>query len=169
MKIKMWLLSCLLWLLCLAGCGKSVVIENGDKVNVDYTYVFVDWTTNFGNLDLVVWDNWLNAWMDDFLLGFQVDSEFSWFTEWKNILVWEYDANNVQKYASIIMTEVLWVDSPSVWKSVYVDEMWDWIITWVEEDTDGYMVYVVDFNNPNSYSDVEYQVTVKSIEKKQSN
>ena len=53
-----------------------------------------------------------------------------------------------------------------MWDKVHVESFWDWVITSQGQDEEGYTYYVVDFNNPKTYSELSYSIVVKNIEKR---
>ena len=88
-----------------------------------------------------------------------------WKIDWKDLYGSEYDSNKVQSFPNIILSEVMWVENPTIWTEVDVNSIWHGVITKVEKDSDGYDVYVVDFNDPKTYSELSYIIRVVDIEK----
>jgi FKBP-type peptidyl-prolyl cis-trans isomerase 2 len=152
-------------LLALAACWPKV-IDDSDIVLVDYVYSFADgsvidqWT-----MDFTVWENDDSKWIESIVRWAKQDAEFEWKVSWKEIYSSEYDSNNVQSYTKTIMTMVLWIENPTVWTEVEAGSLWVWVITDIQKDSDGYDVYIVDFNDPKTYSELSYSLKVVSIEK----
>ena len=152
-------------LLALAACWPKV-IDDSDIVSVDYVYSFSDgsvidqWT-----MDFTVWENDDSKWIESIVRWAKQDAEFEWKVSWKEIYRSEYDSNNVQSYTKTIMTMVLWIENPTVWTEVEAGSLWVWVITDIQKDSDGYDVYIVDFNDPKTYSELYYSLKVVSIEK----
>ena len=64
------------------------------------------------------------------------------------------------------MREVLWIDEPKIWDTVNVSSFWDWVIVAEGTDEEWYTYYVVDFNDPKTYSDLSYFLKITGLEKK---
>ena len=164
-KKRALVLWCYLSLLALAACWPKV-IDDSDIVSVDYIYSFADgsvidqWT-----MDFTVWENDDSKWLESIVRWAKQDAEFEWKVSWKEIYASEYDSNNVQSYTKTIMTMVLWIENPTVWTEVEAGSLWVWVITDIQKDSDGYDVYIVDFNDPKTYSELSYSLKVVSIEK----
>ena len=164
-KKRALVLWCYLSLLALAACWPKV-IDDSDIVSVDYVYSFSDgsvidqWT-----MDFTVWENDDSKWIESIVRWAKQDAEFEWKVSWKEIYRSEYDSNNVQSYTKTIMTMVLWIENPTVWTEVEAGSLWVWVITDIQKDSDGYDVYIVDFNDPKTYSELSYSLKVVSIEK----
>jgi hypothetical protein len=77
----------------------------------------------------------------------------------------EYNPSLAQSYPNIILTEVMWVEKPTIWTEVDVNSVWHGVITDIEKDSDWYDVYVVEFNDPKTYSELSYSIKVTNIEK----
>ena len=77
----------------------------------------------------------------------------------------DYNPNLVQSYPNIILSEVMWVENPTVWTEVDVNSIWHWVVTKIEKDSDWYDVFVVEFNDPKTYSELSYSIKVTNIEK----
>ena len=152
-------------LLALAACGPKV-IDDADIVSVDYVYSFSDWTViEEWTKDFTVWKSWDLAWIEDLVRWAKVDAEFTWKINWQDIYKSDYDSNKVQSFPNIILTEVMWVDNPKVWTEIDVNSIWHGIITKIEKDKDWYDSYVVEFNDPKTFSELSYSIKVISIEK----
>ena len=150
-------------LLALAACGPKV-IDDSDLVSIDYKYTFSDWTVvEQWSKDFTVGSAWDLAWIEDLVRWAKVDDEFTWNINWEDL--YEYDPNLVQSYPNIILTEVMWVENPTIWAEVDVNSMWHGIVTNIEKDSDWYDVYVVEFNDPKTYSELSYSIKVTNIEK----
>lgn len=153
-----------LGLLSLTACGPKVV-ENSDLVSIEYAYQFEDWTT------IEKWDQTFTMWntdynrLKDIILWAKIDDTFTWTISWQEIFKSEYNPNNILSYGYTILTEVLWIPEPIIWTEVRVDSIWVWIITNIEKDSDGYDSYIVNFNDPKTYSDIQYYIKIKDIEK----
>lgn len=152
-------------LLALAACWPKV-IDDSDLVSIDYKYTFTDWTVvEQWSKEFTVWDAGELSWIEDLVRGAKKDAEFSWKISWGDLYGSEYNSNLVQSYPNIILTEVMWVDNPTIWTEVDVNSIWHWVITGIEKDSDWYDVYVVEFNDPKTYSELSYLIKVTNIEK----
>ena len=150
-------------LLALAACGPKV-IDDSDLVTIDYKYTFSDWTViEQWTKDFTVWDAGDLAWVENIVRWAEKDAEFNWTVNWKE--VYEYNQDLVQKYPNIILTEVMWIEDPSVWTEVGVNSIWNGVIVSIEKDDEWYNEYVVDFNDPKTYSELSYSIKVVNIEK----
>ena len=150
-------------LLALAACGPKV-IDDSDLVSIDYKYTFSDWTVvEQWSKDFTVGSAWDFARIEDLVRWAKVDDEFTWNINWEDL--YEYDPNLVQSYPNIILTEVMWVENPTIWAEVDVNSMWHGVVTNIEKDSDWYDVYVVEFNDPKTYSELSYSIKVTNIEK----
>ena len=153
-------------LLALAACWPKV-IDDSDLVSVDYKYTFSDWTVvEQWTKDFTVWNAWELVWIEELVRWAKQDDEFSWVINWKEIYGSEYDSNKIQKYPNIILTEVMWIEDPTVWTEVEVSSIWNWVITNIEENDEWYNEYEVNFNDPKTYSELSYSIKVTNIEKK---
>lgn len=153
-------------LLALAACWPKV-IDDSDLVSIDYKYTFSDWTVvEQWTKDFTVWNAWELAWIEEIVRWAKQDDEFSWVINWKDIYESEYDSSKIQVYPNIILTEVMWIENPTVWTEVEVSSIWNWVITNIEESDEWYNEYEVDFNDPKTYSELSYLIKVTSIEKK---
>ena len=153
-------------LLALAACWPKV-IDDSDLVSIDYKYTFSDWTVvEQWTKDFTVWNAWELAWIEEIVRWAKQDDEFSWVINWKEVYESEYDSSKVQVYPNVILTEVMWIEDPSVWTEVEVSSIWNWVITNIEESDEWYNEYEVDFNDPKTYSELSYLIKVTSIEKK---
>lgn len=156
-----WYLS----LLALAACGPKV-IDDADLVSIDYKYTFSDGTViEQWSEEFTVWEAGNLAWIEDVVRWAKVDDEFNWKINGKDLYQSEYNPNLVQSYPNIILTEVMWVDNPTIWTEVDVNSIWHWVVTGIEKDDDWYDVYVVEFNDPKTYSELSYSIKVTNIEK----
>jgi hypothetical protein len=153
-------------LLALAACWPKV-IDDSDLVSIDYKYTFSDWTVvEQWTKDFTVWNAWELAWIEEIVRWAKQDDEFSWVINWKDIYESEYDSSKIQVYPNIILTEVMWIENPTVWTEVEVSSIWNWVITNIEENDEWYNEYEVDFNDPKTYSELSYLIKVANIEKK---
>ena len=153
-------------LLALAACWPKV-IDDSDLVSFDYKYTFSDWTVvEEWTKNFIVWNAWELAWIEEILRWAKQDDEFSWIVNWKEVYESEYDFNKVQSFPSIVVSEAMWIEDPGVWTEVEVSSIWNWVITSVEKDDEWYDEYVVDFNDPKTYSELSYSIKVTNIEKK---
>ena len=57
------------------------------------------------------------------------------------------------------------VADPKIWTKVDTNSMWAWVITSIEKDSEWYDSYIVDFNDPKTYSDLLYYIKITNIEK----
>ena len=164
-KKRALVLGCYLSLLALAACGPKV-IDDSDLVSIDYEYTFSDGTVvEQWTKDFTVWEAGDLAWIEEIVRWAKQDAEFTWTINWKDVYESEYNQNLVQSYPNIIMTEVMWIEEPTVWTEVNVNSIWNGVITSIEKDDDWYDAYVVDFNDPKTYSELSYYVKVINIEK----
>ena len=153
-------------LLALAACWPKV-IDDADLVSVDYKYSFVDWTLiEQWSKYFIMWDDSENLWLESLVRWSRQNDEFSGVVNWKELYKSDYDYTSVQSYPKIILTEVMWIMNPVIWMEVDVSDIWTWIIVDIKKDSDWYDVYVVDFNEPRTYSDLSYYVKITGIEKK---
>ena len=153
-------------LLALAACWPKV-IDDDDLVSVDYVYTFDDWTVvEQWSKDIVIWGSGELGWIEEIIRWAKQDDEFQWKIDWSKIYQWEYDLNKVQSYPNIILTEALWISDPEIWTEVYVNSFWTWVIKSIEESGEWYDVYVVEFNDPKTYSELSYSIKVSSVEKR---
>ena len=156
-----WYLS----LLALAACWPKV-IDDADVVSIDYTYKFSDWTVvEQWSKDFTVWDAWDLTWIEEILRWAKLDDEFEWTIDWMDVYNDEYDTNKVQSFPNIILTEVMWVEDPQIGTEVDVNSIWHGVIMSIEKDDEWYDEYVVNFNDPKTYSELYYSVKVTNIEK----
>ena len=153
-------------LLALAACGPKV-IDDSDLVSIDYKYTFSDWSVvEQWNKDFVVWDAGDLAWIEDIVRWAEVDAEFKWKINWKELYGAEYDSNDWQSYPLVVMKNAMQIDEPEIWMEVNVGSFWTWVIVRMEKDSDWADTCVVEFNNPKTYSDLSYTIKVTNIEKK---
>ena len=156
-----WYLS----LLALAACWPKV-IDDADVVSIDYTYKFSDWTVvEQWSKDFTVWNAWNLAWMEEIVRWAKLDDEFEWTIDWMDVYNDEYDTNKVQSFPNIILTEVMWVEDPQIGTEVDVNSIWHGVIMSIEKDDEWYDEYVVNFNDPKTYSELSYLIKVTNIEK----
>ena len=153
-------------LLALAACWPKV-IDDADLVSVDYKYSFIDWTLiEQWSKDFIMWDDSENLWLESLVRWAKQSDEFSGIVNWKELYKSDYNYSSVQSYPKVILTEVMWIMNPVVGMEVDVSDIWTWIIVDIKKDSDWYDVYVVDFNEPRTYSDLSYYVKITGIEKK---
>ena len=152
-------------LLALAACGPKV-IDDADIVSIDYKYTFSDWTViEQWTKDFTVWSDEDSAWIENIVRWAKVDDEFSGKINWKEIYGDEYNSDLSQSYPNIILTEVMWVSEPGIWTEVDVNNIWHGVVTDIRKDSDWYDVFVVEFNEPKTYSELSYLIKVLNIEK----
>lgn len=152
-------------LLALAACGPKV-IDDSDLVSIDYKYTLGDWTVvEQWSEEFTVWEAGDLDWIEDIVRWAKVDDEFSWKINWGDLYQSDYNPNLVQSYPNIILSEVMWVENPTVWTEVDVNSIWHWVVTKIEKDSDWYDVFVVEFNDPKTYSELSYSIKVTNIEK----
>ena len=60
----------------------------------------------------------------------------------------------------------MWIDEPTIWTEVEVNSIWSWVIIDIEQNSEWYNEYVVEFNDPKTYSDLSYLIKITNIEKK---
>jgi len=152
-------------LLALAACGPKV-IDDSDLVSVDYKYTFSDWTViEQWSKEFTVWNAGDLAWIEDIVRWAKQDAEFNWKINWKDLYASEYNPNLVQAYPNVILREVMWVDNPQVWTEVTVNSIWHGVITSIGKDSEWYDSYLIEFNEPKTYSEISYSIKVTNIEK----
>ena len=152
-------------LLALAACGPKV-IDDADIVSIDYKYMFSDWTViEQWTKDFTVWSDEDSAWIENIVRWAKVDDEFSGKINWKEIYGDEYNSDLSQSYPNIILTEVMWVSDPGIWTEVDVNNIWHGVVTDIRKDSDWYDVFLVEFNEPKTYSELSYLIKVLNIEK----
>lgn len=152
-------------LLALAACGPKV-IDDSDLVSIDYKYMLSDWTVVEQWLkDFTVWNAGDLAWIENVVRWAKQDDEFNGKVDWKDIYWSEYDLDKVKPYPSIILSETMWIDNPVVWTEVDTNSMGHWVITSIGQSSDWYDEYVIDFNDPKTYSELYYSIKVTNIEK----
>ena len=152
-------------LLALAACGPKA-IDDSDLVSIDYKYTLGDWTVvEQWSEEFTVWEAGDLDWIEDIVRWAKVDDEFSWKINWGDLYQSDYNPNLVQSYPNIILSEVMWVENPTVWTEVDVNSIWHWVVTKIEKDSDWYDVFVVEFNDPKTYSELSYSIKVTNIEK----
>ena len=164
-KKKALVLGGYLSLLALAACWPKV-IDDSDLVSVDYKYMFSDWTiVEQWTKDFTVWNAGELAWIENMVRWAKQDDEFSWKINWSDIYWSEYDLNKVQSYPAVVVKEAMQIDSPEVWTEVEVSSMWNGVIKSIGQSSDWYDEYLVDFNDPKTYSELSYSIKVTNIEK----
>ena len=160
--LVLWAYLCLL---TLAACGPKVV-DDSDLVSFDYKYTLADWTVVEEWSDsLTVWENSKYQWLESIIRWAKQDDEFNGTVAWWDLYGYAYDENMVQAFPILIMTEVYWVSDPEIWNTVNVSSFWDWVIISDGKDDEWYTYWVVDFNDPKTYSDLSYYVKITAIEK----
>ena len=153
-------------LLALAACWPKV-IDDSDLVSIDYKYMFSDWAViDQWSKDFTVGEAGDLSWIEDVVRWAKLDEEFNWTINWMELYGSQHDSNKVQSYPNVILTEVLWVRNPEIWSKVYVNSFWSWIISKAEKDDEWNDVYVVEFNEPKTFSELSYTIRVTNIEKK---
>ena len=153
-------------LLALAACGPKV-IDDADIVSVDYICSFSDGTViEQWSKDFTVWSAGDLVWIEDIVRWAKIDDEFTWTISWKEVYKSEYNPDLVQSYPKITLTEPMWIENPQVGTEVDVSSIWHGIITKIEKGSDWYDAYVVEFNEPKTYSELSYSIKVTNIEKK---
>lgn len=152
-------------LLALAACGPKV-IDDADIVSVDYVYSFSDGTVvEQWTKDFTVWDAGNLSWIENIVRWAKIDDEFNWEINWQEVYQSEYRPSKVQSFPNVILTEVMWIENPKVWTEIDVNSVWHGVITKIEKDSDWYDSYVVEFNDPKTYSELSYSIKVVNIEK----
>lgn len=165
-KKRALILWCYLSLLALAACWPKV-IDNWDLVTVSYKYTLDNWTiVDQWNKELTIWDTNNPERIESIIRWAKQNDEFEWKINWKEIYKNEYDSDKVRSFANIILTEVMWLDEPKVWTEINVNSIWTWIITSIEKDEEWYNNYIVNFNDPKTYSELSYSLKIINIDKK---
>jgi FKBP-type peptidyl-prolyl cis-trans isomerase 2 len=151
-------------LLALAACGPKV-IDDSDVVSIDYKYTFSDWTVvEEWSKDFTIWDAGDLAWIEDLVRWAKQDDEFEWRIDWEKL--YKHDSNKVLSFQNVHLTEIMWIEDPKVWTEVSINSKWEWVIVDIKKDKDWYDSYVVEFNDPKTYSELSYSIKVTNIEKK---
>lgn len=151
-------------LLALAACGPKV-IDDSDVVSIDYKYTFSDWTVvEEWSKDFTIWDAGDLAWIEDLVRWAKQDDEFEWTIDWAKL--YKHDSNKVLSFQNIHLTEIMWIENPNIWTEVSINSKWEWVIVDIKKDKDWYDSYVVEFNDPKTYSELSYSIKVTNIEKK---
>ena len=165
-KKRALILWCYLSLLALAACWPKV-IDNWDLVTVSYKYTLDNLTiVDQWNKELTIWDTNNPERIESIIRWAKQNDEFEWKINWKEIYKNEYDSDKVRSFANIILTEVMWLDEPKVWTEINVNSIWTWIITSIEKDEEWYNNYIVNFNDPKTYSELSYSLKIINIDKK---
>jgi FKBP-type peptidyl-prolyl cis-trans isomerase 2 len=160
--LVLWAYLCLL---TLAACGPKV-IDDSDLVSFDYKYTLDDWTVvEEWSASLTVWENSKYQWLESTIRWAKQDDEFNGTIAWWDLYGYAYDENMIQSYPNLIMTEVLWISDPKIWDSINVSSFGDGVIVSDGKDDEWYTYWVVDFNDPKTYSDLSYSVKITDIEK----
>lgn len=155
-----------LWLIALAACGPKV-IDDADVVSVEYVYSFMDssvverWVQHL----TIGANNKLN-WMENVIMWARQDDVFTGQINWKDVYISQYDQDLTQTYTNVIMKEVFWIENPMKNVEVFVDTFGTGIIVDEVNDNEWYPSYLVDFNDPKTYSDLNYTLKIIDIEKK---
>ena len=150
-------------LLALAACGPKV-IDDSDIVSIDYKYTFSDWivveewTKNF-----TVWDAGDLTWIEDLVRWAKQDDEFEWTIDWGSL--YKHDSNKVLSFQNVHLTEIMGIENPEIWTKVSINSKWEWVIVDIKKDKDWYDSYIVEFNDPKTYSELSYSIKVTNIEK----
>lgn len=150
-------------LLALAACGPKV-IDDSDLVSIDYEYTFNWAVIDQWSADFTVWDAGELAWIEDIVRWAKQDAEFTWTVNWWQI--YKHDNNKVLSFQNVHLTEIMWIENPQIWTEVDVNSVWHGIITSIEKGSDWYDSYIVEFNDPKTYSEISYLIKVTNIEKK---
>ena len=162
-KKRVLVLWAYLCLLTLAACGPKVV-DDSDLVSFDYKYTLADWTVvEEWSASLIVWENSKYQWLESTITWAKQGDEFNGTIAWWNL--YAYDESKIQSYPNLIMTEVLWISDPKIWDSINVSSFGDGVIVSDGKDDEWYTYWVVDFNDPKTYSDLSYSVKITDIEK----
>ena len=126
----------------------------------DFFTIIEQWSKDF-----TVWNAGDLLWIENIVRWAKQDAEFNWKINWKDLYKSDYNSNLVQSYPNIILTEVMWIENPKVWTEIDVNSVWHGVITKIEKDSDWYDSYVVEFNDPKTYSELSYSIKVVNIEK----
>ena len=129
-------------LLALAACWPKVV-DDSDLVSIDYKYA-----------------------LDSAVDVFKKTAEFLGEIDWKQVYQSEYDIDKIQSYPAVVVKEAMQIADPEVWTNVELNSMWHGVITSIEKSSDWYDEYVVNFNDPKTYSELSYLIKITDIEKK---
>lgn len=155
-----------LWLIALAACGPKV-IDDADVVSVEYVYSFMDSSVveRWVQYLTIGANNKLN-WMENVIMWARQDDVFTGQINWKDVYISQYDQDLTQTYTNVIMKEVFWIENPMKNVEVFVDTFGTGIIVDEVNDNEWYTSYLVDFNDPKTYSDLNYTLKIVEIEKK---
>jgi len=165
-KERILVMWCYLWLLALTACGAPVVIDDGDAVTVDCKYSFIDGTSSSASSMQVIAENEWDSWMYDVIMWAKVWDVLTWTINSMEQFPEKYDPSKTQIFPNIIMTEVLGIQNPEIWNEVYVEGFGTGFILEQNVNEEWYNEFLVDFNDPKYYSDVEYEIQIKDIEKR---
>ena len=164
-KKRALVLGSYLCLIALAACGPKV-IDDSDIVTVDYSFSLIDWTVvDQWTKNLTIWQDSSLSRLESIIMWAKKNEEFQWKIDGAKLYWDEHSGNKVQSYAEVIITEVLWISDPEVWSEVYVESIWNGVITAITTDEDWYFSYTVDFNDPKTYSELSYNIKVTDLEK----
>ena len=153
-------------LLALAACWPKVV-DDSDLVSIDYKYALTDGTVvDQWSTVLTVWNAWDLAWIEDMVRWAKKGAEFLGEIDWKQVYQSEYDIDKIQSYPAVVVKEAMQIADPEVWTNVELNSMWHGVITSIEKSSDWYDEYVVNFNDPKTYSELSYLIKITDIEKK---
>jgi hypothetical protein len=150
-------------LLALAACWPKV-IDDSDIVSIDYEYMFSDWTiVEQWTKEFTIWDAGDLAWIEDIVRWSKQDAEFTGTVDWGQI--YKHESNKVLSFQNVHLTEIMWIENPHIWTEVDVNSVWHGVIMSIGQDSDWYDEYLVDFNDPKTYSELSYLIKVTNIEK----
>lgn len=165
MKKKITLLSVILLssFLLLSWCKKKeaiIITESWDLVTINYDSYLLDWELIDANKTetITLWQQNSFPIFDTELLGLKVWDEKSFITNEPNEWYWIYHNNlKVQNISSSVINTI-W-NEPRIWEQI---NLWSlkWIITDITPATT-----TIDFNNRETRENVEFDVTILSIEK----
>lgn len=164
MKKKISILSILLLssLLLLSWCKKKEIIisEIWDTITINYDSYLLDWEIIDENKTetIVLWQQESFPIFDTELLGLKTWDEKSFTTNDPNEWYWIYHNDlKVQNISSSIISTI-WTE-PKVWEQINI-----WNLKWVITDISPVDV-TIDFNDRQTRENVEFNITVLSIEK----
>lgn len=164
MKKKISILSILLLssLLLLAWCKKKEIIisEIWDTITINYDSYLLDWEIIDENKTetIVLWQQESFPIFDTELLGLKTWDEKSFTTNDPNEWYWIYHNDlKVQNISSSVISTI-WTE-PKVWEQINI-----WNLKWVITDISPVDV-TIDFNDRQTRENVEFNITVLSIEK----
>ncbi len=162
MKKKLLLLPILVLGLStlLSWCKKQNIIENWDKVTLNYDSYMQDWSILEQNITqtITVWRQDSFPIFDEQLLWLKVGESKTFTTNDPNEWYWIFhDELKVQDISTAVFSTI-WT-TPSVWEEINL-----WSLKWIILETTPTTIKI-DFNDRQTRENVEFTITVLNIEK----